>query len=301
MKPPRFRQSIAKVLLADCPELARLELMRELERKPSGAMDEGSLLDYLVFGLNDRYEVVDARYKSGPRQGEPVTDWTSKDAQEQRRAIRERGLLPVLDCEYDALLPAAQAIKARILELADEMAGGHPRSILYQPKLEWTSSLGVECEGTPDVAIAVHLRDVTKLCTIDVKHSAALRPAKMQRQVFDMGWDVQAAAYAEGVVFCEEHMGDGGRAAFHMDHVILATSSLELKMRPIARRLSDAYMQIGRNRWAKAQAKWKMCLESGDWPGYSEDPIEPSHYLVRTEIELNDTPTETFDEGDLDP
>lgn len=291
MKPIRFRQSYAKTLLSDCPALLRLHMTQG--RKTTRAMDAGSLLDYLVFEQDTKYEIVDARYKSGPRQGEPCTDWQGKEAQQARDEITGRGLLAVLDSEIDELQETATAIRARIVKLAAEMAGDYGHDILWQPHCEWTSALGIECEGTPDVVVLVRMRDVVKLCTIDVKHTAALQTGRFNRQVHDMGWDVQAAAYREAVVQCEEAHGP----AFHLEHVILATSSMELDMAPVARRLSPAYMAIGEKRWRKAQVIWKECLDSDSWPGYPETDAEPSHYLVRTEIEREST----FDSADEEP
>lgn len=295
--PPRFHQSYAKTLLNDCPALLRIQLAKG--RTPSRAMAAGSLLDYLVFGQDDRFEVVDARYKSGPREGEECTDWTSKDARAARDEAQARGLLPVLGCELDALEGTAVAIRARIIGLARDMAGPYEHSIHYQPVMQWTSDLGVLCEGTPDVVVQVHMRDLTKVCTIDVKHTAFLPMKRFCGQVFAMGWDIQGAAYREGSTKWSE--SELSRPAFHMEHVILASSSTAVGLPPCKRNLSPTYMAVGKKRWEEAQAIWQRCLDTDDWPGYPEDDAEPSHYLVRTEIEKSVDPSVFEHDEDIEP
>lgn len=291
MKPPLFRQSYAKVLLTDCPALLRIQMVKE--RKQSRAMQKGSLLDYLVFDQSDKYEIVDARYKTGPRAGQPCTDWQGREAQEQRDRILDEGLLPALETEIEALNDTAVAIQARIVKLADEMAGGHRRDILFQTHMTWTSARGVACEGTPDVVVLVHMPDLIKVCTIDVKHTGFLPKKRFNAQVFAMGWDVQGAAYREGSAKWAE--SEHAAYAFHLEHVILATSSLEAGLPPVARRLSPAYMAGGLKRWEKAQGIWQECLASDSWPSYEETDAEPSHFYVHTEIEAIDH-TQAFPE-----
>ncbi len=277
---PRFRQSLAKTILNDCPALVKLELDGERTREPSRAMDAGSLLDYLVFQQNDRYEVVDATYKSGRRAGEQCTDWVGKEAQTAREEIRGRGLLPVLQAEIDELQPVADRITSRLDQLAAEVAGDREWQILYQPKMQWRTSLGVDAEGTPDVLLlmAESYGDVSVL-SVDVKHTAALPQKKFNAQVFSMGWDIQGSTYGEG---CVHHAVDecGANTAKHVGHIILATSSIHIGLPAVARRLSETYMAIGEKRWQKAQALWMQCWESGEWPGYDEDPAEPPRYVA---------------------
>lgn len=284
----RFHQSYCKTLLNDCPALLKLQLGKG--RKASRAMEAGSLLDYLVFEQDDRYEIVDARYKSGPRAGQQCEDWTGREAQDAREGVRASGLLPVLQCEVDELAPTALAIRMRIVALSREMAGGAVVKLTYQPRIQWTSELGVECEGTPDVVVTVHQQDIIKVCTIDVKHTAFVSPAKLKRQVYDMGWDIQGAAYREAAKAWAE--AEHGGMAYHGEHVMLCSSALDIGLPPLARRLSHVYMEVGKRRWEKGQRIWRMCVESDYWPSYDENDIEPSHFHVRT--------LEEYDENQFD-
>jgi hypothetical protein len=259
----RFRQSHAKVLLSHCP--AVLRRMIDGGHYPSKAMEAGSLVDYVLFRRSDRYELVDARYKSGPREGQPAEDWTGTEAREQAQAIRARGLVPVLEHELDAAEEAAAPVRKRLEQLAE---GG---MLLEQPHIEWTSSLGIECEGTPDAVIVrphgIHV--------VDIKRTDP-RPDKIARQVHAMGWDIQAAAYREA--------STSEYSQLYLGHIIL-TVDPDGMVPPCARPLEDIYIEIGQRRWEKAQLMWKECLDSGEWPGYPESPIAPPYYTVRKELE----------------
>jgi hypothetical protein len=273
---PRFHQSQAKVLLTESP--ADLREQMDGERTTTRSMDRGSLLDYLVFGLDKKYEVVDARYRSGPREGEECTDWTSKGAQEAREEVASRGLLPVLQSEVDALMPKVRAVLAR-LELLRGKATAH-----FQPTIQWTSAADTECEGTPDCILIEQYNGVALVRTVDLKNTLAYHPDKFARQVHAMCWDVQGAAYAEAAVEFAwlEHGGD----PIYQGHTILACKDGSTRCRALP--LSQVYLEIGRRRWEKAQKLWKECLDSGRWPDYPESEVQPSLYVTRTELETYD-------------
>lgn len=295
-RPIRFRQSMAKTLLAECPAVLRHEMVHG--KHTTKAMDQGSLLDYLVFGQSDRYEVVDAVYRSGPREGQQCDDWTGKEARQARDEVRSRGLLPALQCEVDVLQEAAAAIKARLVRLYAELSGDTvgPWSVSYQPKIEWTSALGVECEGTPDALLIVERSAMTQVWTIDVKHTAFLQQAKFERQIHAQGWDLQGAAYAEAsVAFAHQ---EGFENASHVEHIIVCSSAVNLGIPPPARPLEPAYLAVGRRQWEKAQRLWQECLDSGRWPSYPEKPAAPPMYVVRT---LEEYDPESFNESEEEP
>jgi len=287
-QPPLFRQSLAKVLLQECPALVKKQLDNARE-KTTAAMTGGGLLDALVMGHHHKYEVVQAFYKSGPRKGEPCIDWQGAEARKEKERIQATGKLPVLQNELDELDEAAAAIKRRLGELYEQEAEGHGYKVMFQPQMRWTSALGVACRGEPDIVIRVSHPAVTRLATVDIKHSAALAREKLHRQVFAMGWDIQGAAYREAVVAEELRLSEGsGKPVQHVAHYLLLTNSMEEGLPPCCVPLSTTYLAVGLRRWEKAQRVWQSCLDTGNWTGYSESPIEPSHFVVRTELEAFD-------------
>lgn len=277
---------MAKVLLTESP--AHLFHQMARGRMATRAMEAGSLFDYLVFDLDSKYEVVDARYRTGRRAGQPVTDWQGKYAQEMRDEIRRAGKLPVLQDEVDGMTHKAERARLRIRELL-----GDGRMVV-QRKVQWRSEAAgfeLECEGTPDL---VYLYPETRIySTADLKNVASVHPRKMARQIYEMCWDVQAAAYEEAAAElsrdeffandpadpddCSEPWTYGG-------HTIIACESggmEQIRCYP----LDPVYLAVGRRRWAKAQRQYKECLDSNDWPGYPENPLGPSLYVTRTELE----------------
>lgn len=287
----RFRQSHAKVLLTESPADLHEQLLNG--RDATRAMEAGSLFDYLVFDLDQKYEVVDARYRTGPRANEPVTDWQSKDAQESREEIRSRGFLPVLQVEVDAMSHKVARVRERIRELL-----GNGRMIV-QRKVEWTSieaGFCLPCEGTPDL---VFLYPETRTySTADLKNVASVIPRKLKRQVHEMCWDVQGAAYAEAACqltqdefFTYDGDPDDVRPWTYAGHTIIACQSggrEAIRCYP----LDDAFMWLGTQRWAKAQTIFKDCLDSNSWPDYPEDALSPPRYAIAEYEDEGDDLTE---------
>lgn len=162
----RFRQSLAKRILATCPAIVRREI--DHPPAPTEEMQFGSLVDALVFGGAEQWTIVDA------------PDWRTKAAREKR------GTQSVLGKTYSA----AVAIADRI-EDALEAAGIDMPADRCQRYIEWTSQLGVECAGTPDYYDGDVVYD---LKLVDHAH-----PRFLQRQAINLAWHIQAAAYREGI------------------------------------------------------------------------------------------------------
>jgi hypothetical protein len=289
----RFRQSYAKTLLEYCPAVLKKRI--DSERRQTKAMAAGSLVDYVLFGRTDRFEVVDARYKTGKRQGMPAEDWQCGEAQEQADLIRARGLLPVLECELEAAEDEAAPVRRKLDAMSRERGG----MLLEQPKMTWTSELGVECEGTPDVVLLEHVQGTTWVTVIDIKRTDQ-RMNKLARQVHAMGWDVQAAAYREGALYNERLSRNVGGDAdvVYRGHIILSVDPAG-ETEPCARPLEPMYLEIGRRRWERAQTIWNQCLDTDSWPGYEEKPIAAPFYIERSEMERREYYTLT--EADEEP
>lgn len=273
-----MRQSMAKVLLTDCAA----ELRHQLEhgRVATRAMEGGSLLDYLVFGLDSKYEVVDARYASGERVGEQCTDWTSKASQLARKEATARGLLAALPIEIDEMEPQAAEARARFAELREQ------DTVHLQQTIRWTSELGLACTGTPDWVLINTRTGCVR--TADLKRVASVNPLKLQRQIAEMCWEVQAAAYREAALaLALQEWEEGLPVPWHGGHTVIACQA-EGRKAVRAYPLDAVFMEGGKKRWEKAQRKWLECIATGNWPDYPEDPIGPTLYYTRTEIESFD-------------
>jgi hypothetical protein len=255
----RLRQSIAKVLVKQSPADALRQIEQE-NRRPTRAMQRGSLIDQLVFGQAN-YQVCDARYKSGPRKGELCVDWTASAAAEQREEILSRGQLPVLESELSGATARAGRIRAELLTRGFDIA-----SAVRQQTVEWTTRLGVAAEGTPDVVF--HNGD-----TLDLKDSDIAHPRALAMQIHKMEWDLQRAAY-------QETAGSRGK------HWICVSNPATLNV--LIAPLDEVYLEIGKRDWEAAQKIWQECLASGHWPEHFVEAWEAPRNIVRDTFGYDD-------------
>lgn len=259
----RLHQSIAKVLVSECPAIAKMALDGE-RGAPSTAMRRGSLVDQLVFG-NAQFQVVTAPYASGPRKGQPAEDWTSKAAQAERDEITQRGWVPCLAHELERAQWLASQVKRELF-----LVSGIPaESCQKQLTVQWTTPLGVEAEGTPDLWFS----DGMTIHSVDLKETTSANPEFLDAQIYNQRWDIQGAAYTEALSTIH------GVPATHwicaQDHKTGLVS---------VRKLGEAYTEIGRQSWLKAQWLWQRCLETGVWPEYGARNHQPPRWVMAKEL-----------------
>lgn len=241
---PRLHQSIAKVLVQECPAVAKAQYDQE-QRKPSRAMEKGTLVDQLVFG-GSNFHVIEA------------DSYRTKKAQEERDTARASGMVPVLAEEYEPARKLAGSIKSRLLMEGIDIEGCHK-----QQTLQWTSAEGVECEGTPDLYF--------DCVTIDLKVGHTANPDKLEQHVYEMGYHIQGAAYQEAV---------GSTAPIAMKgrgkhYLVCAETKSGADCITIAP-LSQAYIELGMRAWRKAQYIWVQCWTTNEWPEYTSRPLQPT-------------------------
>ncbi len=249
---PRLHQSIAKVLIQECPAAA-LAVFEEERRRPSRAMERGTLVDQLVFGGAD-FHIIDAIYKSGKRKGQPVDNMAGGNASEQAEAARERGQVPCLPHEYEAAKRRAGRIKARLLEEGIDLS-----KCQMQQEVEWIGSTGCPCAGKPDL--------VTGLVTVDLKDGYSANPDKIDHHVFEMGYHIQGAAYQEAV---------GGKGQHFLVCSEYKSGADMVSVLPFS--IQTLYM--GREDWVEAQLIWMKCWETNTWPEYTQRPICPPRSVM---------------------
>lgn len=262
---PRLRQSLAKLLLTECPAIVRSVLDGE-RRAGSKAMRRGSLVDQLVFG-GAQYEVVQARLKTGARKGELATDWRCGEAQEQKAAIEERGWIPCLEHELEAAQDLAGRIRAEMILQGLPLSGG---KFELQRYVTWDTLGGVAAEGTID---AVYVDD-RWANTFDLKVGESANPDHLDDQVDRMFWDMQGAAYQEACASVFKRQGRHWIIRADADSKIVGVYPL-----------SESYLTLGAGKWGAAQRIWQQCTETNEWPQYKRRPIMPSQRAIQRAIE----------------
>jgi hypothetical protein len=251
----RLTQSIAKVLVTQCPAVARYQLDHPEEKKPSREMNLGSLVDQMVFG-GAGWHTIDA------------DSYRTKKAQQERDAAYERGQIPVLAKDVEDAQRLAGRIRSRLMEEGIDL-----QNCRKQERLEWTSPSGTLCAGTPDLA----LLHESEWVTVDLKVGARTEPVYLGNHVVDQGWHIQAAAYQEAGHGLYPHTQRRGR------HLLLAAETGGTQMVQL-HPFSEMMMDMGRHAWVRAQQIWIACHVSGEWPEYPSRELMPSNWAYESEM-----------------
>lgn len=266
---PRFRQSLAKVLIQRSPKDLK-KMLDGGEYESTDAMDKGSVLDSMVFG-GAVFEQT--QYK-----------WTTKVGREQRDALKAQGIIPLRPGQVPESQGLADAVRAKITELGIDL---DDPCTFKQREIFWTSDQGVECKGTPDLytcemANDYHdsARQITIVRVYDLKATNSAHPKTLRNQIHKMCWNVQAAAYKEAVMSQAE--ADGFPNPVYGGHSIIAAETTGTE-RVLAYPLSDKNLRAGKNRWVESQETWVWCHKTGEWPDYEECELDPPHYAMGDE------------------
>ena len=241
---PTLSYSVAKTILMDSPERARLEhpKLGAKRREPSTAMDLGNVIDSLLLCNGQGLCVIDA------------ADYRNKDAQADRDAAREKREIPVLLKIYEKCKLAVAAYKAKIEALGISLDGKSQVTILWT---EETSLGPVWCKGKLD-----HLR-LNYNQILDLKSTAGrASTAQVAKNIFERGYDIQQAAYTSAVERVYPRLI--GRTEFLWITVEVDEPYPVSVVRP-----DGALKELGRRRWRRSCEVWARCLKENSWPSYS--------------------------------
>ncbi len=304
----RLRQSYSGYLLGRNGKTLR-ELKRDIERGrvPTKAMEEGALMDQLLFGGGNYQELGACTKRTGPDKGERFTpaDYATKDAQEQRDAIRAEGMIPVLACEIDEAMAQAQSVRETLLRhgmdlfsdgrhtrcLGEQIPtlGPQPAHLYTQPLVHWPFRHGT--------------LDILDICAdgswriIDTKLSQRCDEEWVSAQAAKMGWDVQAGAYYEG---CVEGL-DLDPAKFMGYGLCVCEKRSGLSMSAM-HWLSNMYLECGSRLWEQCKTVWAQVIAGGEWTGALDTAeLEPPGFHVSRIFDQVDGPaTEDLSDIGLD-
>jgi hypothetical protein len=253
-KAPSLSSHMAGVLLGLSPLhawQAHPKLGRTSRSKDTDAKDAGSIRHKLVFGVGPAIVVVDA------------DDWRKSDAQQTRDEARARGEIPVL---------------ARKMREAENEAAiiidGYPVPI-NECDVELTvvwfdAELGIWCRARLD---SWHAPTAT---IYDLKNCDNLVAAASGTTCIKFGYDIQAAAYIEGIETCLPELAGRVQFKFHF---------VEPGITPCTPDLSGELLELGRRKWRRAKELWAQCLKSGTWPGPQIARIEAPPWAVAQDME----------------
>jgi hypothetical protein len=299
----RLRQSYSGYLLGRNGKTLR-ELREDIEhgRTPTKAMEDGALVDQILYGGHTYCEVQPCTKRSGPNKGEVFEpeDWTSEDAKAQRKEARARGQVCCLKSEVDQAMSQKQSLIEALAEEGIDLSNEHnrmmgaelgsdeypegivrPRPGIYtQPKLLWNAN-GVQCHGTLDI---LEIRDDMTWRIVDTKLSVRCDQEWVSAQAAKMGWDTQSGAYVEACILSlglkpEDFKGYG---------IAVCEKRSGLSMSAV-HWLEDMFLHCGEKLWERCKAVWSEAVKNDEWPGVSGGAISPPGYHVSSIFDAVDS------------
>lgn len=243
---PPLRQSIAKQVLR-CPFLGHYyhPQLGGHTTPDSKAKQEGRLFEDLLCGVTDGHVVLNH------------DSYRTKVAQEDRAEVLASGKVPILAHDYEAILNTAEAIGGKIADFLQ--AHNLPALSEYEQQTEllWESD-GCPCGGRTDL-LHIGAKDFT---IIDLKKMARIEPSDIQRAIHQFGYDIQRAAYVEGVEANNPKLA--GRGQF-----IFIGYQIEPPYFVVPFTLQGDWRGVGQEKWDMAKRIWMKCWEAQDWPDYA--------------------------------
>lgn len=240
---PSLSASVAAILTSQSPAHARAahpRLNPALIREEKASFDLGTAVHQVLLEGLDAIEIVEK------------DSWRTNAAKEQAAYAREQGRIPLLEKENERVVEMVAAARRQILEheAAPPLLGdGTPEVTLV-----WDEG-GFTCRARLD-----WLRD-DYAAIDDVKTTARGGDPKVfeRRTIYDHGYDVKAAFYLRGV-----RAVTGVDATFRWIVIETVAPFVLTVVTP-----GPDVLALGDDKVEHAIRRWKHCLTSDEWPGYT--------------------------------
>jgi hypothetical protein len=221
---------------------AHPRLNPHFKRAEKSSWDVGSVAHMLLLeGHRDRVKVIEA------------DSYKKKDAQEERDAARDAGLVPVLTKDFERVEAAVSTIRtqleARDVEIPLLGDGKAEQTLIWQER-------GVTCRALVDW---LH-NDFLAIDDLKTTTTSANPVIWANRQIKAIGADVQVAFYRRGV-----------KALTDQDpefRYIVAESEPPFAVSVVS--LAPTWMELGEVKVERAINRWRDCMANDDWPGYPD-------------------------------
>jgi hypothetical protein len=248
----------AKLLLQpSCPAKFRWKI--DNKQKPKRIWDFGHVAHHLILGKGSDFVVLDPEVNGLKADGtvadKPAATTMWKDAE---KTARSRGLIPIHIDEH----AKAVAMAAKVLadpEAAPIFASGEAEMSVYATD----PITGIRLRGRLDWINHDYHRDGTLLVD-DVKTAVSSNPFELERAFYNLGYWMQRAWYEDVLILAG--------LAERVDFVFTVVEKEEPFVVQNVRYLNEAVTE-GRRANREAIDLYARCLESGQWPGYSDDIV----------------------------
>ncbi|GGW41090.1 PD-(D/E)XK nuclease-like domain-containing protein [Streptomyces xantholiticus] len=232
-----------KLLPPSCPALFRWE--QENQPAPKKTFDLGNAAHRLVLGEGADLVRIDA------------DKWTTNAVKAEVAAVRAEGGIPLKPDEYQQVHDMADALRRHpVASLLFDPASGRPEQSLFWRDEQTGIMRRARLDWLPDPRSG-------RLIIPDYKTCRSAEPAALARSVDEHGYHQQDDWYRAGA----KALGladDTAAFVFVCQEKTAPYLVTVVEMDATARRIGAA-----RNR--RAIETYARCLESGHWPGYSEE------------------------------
>lgn len=277
---PSLSSGLAATLLDRSPRHAwaahaQLNPAREAEHK--NIFDLGSAAHSILLHDDRKIQIIDA------------ADWKTKLAQQARDAAYANGFIPLLPHQHSTATAMVSAAR-------QQLASHKERDALFAQK-----------QGVPELTLvwqeSTRYGDVWCRARLDwmpyhgnlfpdyKTTGGSASPEALQRQIFNLGYDMQAAFYCRGI-----------SALLHIDDpsFVFVAQETEPPYALSVVGLTPAAMSLANKRAEEAIKRWAWCRHHDRWPGYSSQItwIDPPVYVEQRYVE-QELRRQTFGEEEL--
>ncbi len=274
---PALSQSIAKLLIGQTPLhawTAHPRLNPNYVREDKEIFDLGTVAHALMLqGLEVAHIITATRWEGRGKNrvdtGEPVEDWRSAEAREERDAARLAKKIPILPNQWERVKAMVESGKRQIAshkEASDAFTKGKPEVTIV-----WEDDGGVICKGRID-----WLHDSMKIIDDYKTVGQSADPERYGRIMDSNGMDIQAAFYRRGI-----------RKLFKIDpqfRFVVQETFTPNALCVIG--IGSDFQWSGDSKVQRAIDMWAKCLSTNSWPGWPDRityPILPTWAESREE------------------
>jgi hypothetical protein len=232
-----------KLLRPSCP--AKFRHWLDEGQDPKKEFDLGHAAHREVLGVGARVVLVER-----PR-------WDTNEVKAEVAEIRSRGDVPLKRAEYDQVKAMAKTLREHPIAgpLFEPGRGVAEQTLVWQ-----CQRTGVWCRAMLDWLIVAEGR---RTLIVDYKSCVSAAPDDLPRVIHQRGYHVQDAHYRDGVE-AVDLAPDGAAFVFVYQektppYVVTVTQ------------LPAMDQTIGADLCHQARDLYRQCMESGRWPGYSDD------------------------------
>lgn len=254
---PSLSQSIAKLIIDRSPLHGKFEHPR---LAPAAAQDDeferydkakaiGNAAHKIILGRGKDLDIIQS------------SDFRNKAAKDARDAAYAAGREPVLEKH---LATASDMVASALFQLKHHEASDAFQNGAGEVVLVWQED-GIWFRQMID-----WLHD--DLLTVDDMKTTGLSvaPHSLGMMMVNAGWDVQAAMAERGLNILDPK--NAGRRRFRF----IAQEQYEPYALTVAQ-MGEAALTMGRKKLQVAADIWRVCVETGHWPGYARRIVIPEY------------------------